>query len=207
MELILNTNEIIVGVCFLLIYPPIYETEANHNRIIQWVKDNFKRAQQSILLIATYCNSMQMRLLNDYVSNLIGYRIQLKTNSLNASRIFQQVFPDEILLNEYMRDLPVTPQLNAKLSQLVNTSTQSSSSLGIYFLNQWIKTSSFMGKRQFDLNKWLFEQIMQCVQPIHPVMLNLINNFVIQLFNLNMITDNRLTPLSSQHILAFFKNK
>lgn len=139
---------------------------------------------------------------------MIGFRFQLKGNSLNSTRLFQQVFPDDMLLNEYMRSLPITPQLSAKISQQkYNGASSTSNSLGIYFLNQWIKTNSFLNKRHLDLSSWLFEQIKQCVEPLHPVMLSLINNYVIQLFNLNIINENRLTPLNAQHILEFFRDK
>ena len=156
--------------------------------------------------------------MSDYASNLIGFKIQLKGNSLNCTRIFQQVFPDDMLLNEYMRSLPITSQLSAKLthglasngknsSNTVNLNgSNSNNSLGIYFLNQWIKTNSFLNKRQLDLSSWLFEQIKQCVEPLHPVMVSLINNYVIQLFNLNILSENRLTPLSPKLILEFFRS-
>ncbi len=208
MELILNTDEINVAISFLLIHPPIFDSDANFHRLVQWIKEKFNQSQQSILLVAIYCNSSQLKLLNDFASNLIGYRLQLKGNSLNLSRLFQQVFPDDMLLNEYMRNLPITPKLNAKSfhqnSQIVQTH---SSTLGIYFLNQWIKTNSFLNKKQLDLSKWLFDQIMECVEPVHPVILSLINNYVLQLFNLNVISEHRLVPLSPNLILDFFKNK
>ena len=114
MELILNTDEINVAISFLLIHPPIFDSDANFHRLVQWIKEKFNQSQQSILLVAIYCNSSQLKLLNDFASNLIGYRLQLKGNSLNLSRLFQQVFPDDMLLNEYMRNLPITPKLNAK---------------------------------------------------------------------------------------------
>ena len=106
-----------------------------------------------------------------------------------------------------MRSLPITPQLNFKTAQgnLVSNLNSSNNSLGIYFLNQWIKTNSFLNKRQLDLSSWLFDQIKQCVEPIHPVMVSLINNYVIQLFNLNITNDNRLTPLCPKLILKFFQ--
>lgn len=59
-ELILNTNEISVATCFLLIYSPLYEADGNFQRIIQWLKDKFSQAQQSLLLLAIYCNSHQL---------------------------------------------------------------------------------------------------------------------------------------------------
>lgn len=59
-DLILSTKEISVAACFLLIYPPLYELDINFQRIVGWLKENFYRAQQSILLIAIYCNSHQL---------------------------------------------------------------------------------------------------------------------------------------------------
>lgn len=59
-DLILTSDEITVAICFLLIYPPLYETEANSQKIIQWIKEKFSQAQQSILLIAVYCSSYQL---------------------------------------------------------------------------------------------------------------------------------------------------
>jgi hypothetical protein len=208
MELILNTDEINVAISFLLIHPPIFDSDANFHRLVQWIKEKFNQSQQSILLVAIYCNSSQLKLLNDFASNLIGYRLQLKGNSLNLSRLFQHVFPDDMLLNEYMRNLPITPKLNAKSFNQNSQIIQShSSTLGIYFLNQWIKTNSFLNKKQLDLSKWLFDQIMECVEPVHPIILSLINNYVVQLFNLNIISEHRLVPLSPNLILDFFKNK
>ena len=60
-ELILNTNEITVALSFLLIYPPIYEQEMNFYKVIQWIKQKFDSAKQSILLIAIYCTSSQLK--------------------------------------------------------------------------------------------------------------------------------------------------
>ncbi len=114
-----------------------------------------------------------------------------------------------MLLNEYMRSLPITPQLNFKTTQgngnALSNLNSSNNSLGIYFLNQLIKTNSFLNKRQLDLSSWLLDQIKQCVEPIHPVMVSLINNYVIQLFNLNILNENRLTPLCPKLILKFFQ--
>jgi hypothetical protein len=124
------------------------------------------------------------------------------------SRIFQQVFPDDMLVNEYMRNLPIINNLNAKLMHnSSNSSKDNKSSLGIYFLNQWIKTNSFLNKRSLELNNWLFEQIKQCSAPLHPIMISLINTYITQLFNVNVLNDYRLEPLSAQLILDFFKNK
>ena len=124
------------------------------------------------------------------------------------SRIFQQVFPDDMLVNEYMRHLPITPKLSSKIthSQCGN-GTGTVSSLGIYFLNQWIKTSSFMNKRQLELHNWLFEQILECQSPLHPIIISLVNTYVAQLFNVNVQSEFRLVQISSQLILEFFKNK
>ncbi len=218
-ELILNTNEISVATCFLLIYSPLYETDGNSQRIIQWLKEKFNQAQQTLLLLAIYCNSHQLNLLNDYASGMIGFRAQIKSISLSSmNRIFQQVFPDDMLVNEYMRNLPIIQKLNAKMQHNSSNSikinnnnntsvTSSSSSLGIYFLNQWIKTNSFLNKRSLELNNWLLEQIKQCVAPLHPIMINLINTYITQLFNVNVLNDYRLEPLSAHLILEFYKTK
>lgn len=150
--------------------------------------------------------------MNDYVSNLIGFKLQLKSVSISSmSRIFHSVFPDDILVNEYMRTLSITPNLNArKLSnkQATNSSSpSSSSSLGIYFLNQWIKSNAFLNKRQLDLSMWLFEQIKECTAPLHPIMVSLIDTYISQLFNMNVAVECRLQPLSSKLILEFFSEK
>lgn len=125
------------------------------------------------------------------------------------SRVFQQVFPDDMLVNEYMRNLPIIKKLNAKILHNSSSDSNSSgaSSLGIYFLNQWIKTNSFLNKRSLELNNWLLEQIKQCIAPLHPIMVSLINTYITQLFNVNVLNDYRLDPLSSQLILEFFRNK
>ena len=60
-ELILNTSEITVAISFLFIYPPIYEHDMYFQRIVQWIKEKFEKAKQSILLIAIYCNSSQIK--------------------------------------------------------------------------------------------------------------------------------------------------
>lgn len=62
-ELILNTNEITVALSFLLIYPPIYELDMHFQKIIQWIKINFDKEKQSILLIAIYCSSSQLKVI------------------------------------------------------------------------------------------------------------------------------------------------
>jgi hypothetical protein len=204
-----------VATCFLLIYSPLYETDGNSQRIIQWLKDKFNQAQQTLLLLAIYCNSHQLNLLNDYASGMIGFRAQIKSISLSSmNRIFQQVFPDDMLVNEYMRNLPIIQKLNAKMqhnssniTKSNNNAASNSSSLGIYFLNQWIKTNSFLNKRSLELNNWLLEQIKQCVAPLHPIMINLINTYITQLFNVNVLNDYRLEPLSAHLISEFYINK
>lgn len=122
------------------------------------------------------------------------------------SRVFQNVFQDDLLIDEYMKSLPITPNLSKNLKAQATSSNMSS--LDIYFLNQWIKTSSsFQNKRSFDLNNWLCEQIKQCSQPLHPIIVSLINTYVFQLFNPNIVNENRLTPFSSTLILQFLKEK
>ncbi len=154
-------------------------------------------------------NPISFKLLNDYVSNLVGFRIQLKSVSVSSMcRIFHSVFPDDMLVNEYMRNLAITPNLNATLSHNSASATVSgSSSLGIYFLNQWIKSNTFLNKRQLDLGTWLFQQIKACTAPLHPIIITLINTYVGQLFNLNVLSDYRLKPLSHTLILEFFRDK
>lgn len=141
---------------------------------------------------------------------MIGFKFQLKSNSMTSIKnLFQQVFPDDSLFGEYSRNLPITINLNAKLSQLAQTSSSDSSSntLGIYFLNQCIKTNAFVNRRHFDVSDWLIEQIKQCSRPIHPVIINLVNNYVNQIFNLNILNEFRLKPLNAEKILNFFKEK
>jgi hypothetical protein len=123
------------------------------------------------------------------------------------SRVFQQVFPDDMLLNEYMRNLPITARFTAKTSQNQSSNGSANSSLGLQFLNQWIKNNSFMNKKHLELNVWLFEQIKNCEQPLHPIIITLINTYISQLFNLNVLYEYRLGPLSPQLILEFFKEK
>jgi len=120
------------------------------------------------------------------------------------SRIFHSVFPDDILVNEYMRSLSITPNLNARKLSNKPSNNSSSSSLGIYFLNQWIKSNTFLNKRQLDLSMWLFNQIKECSAPLHPVMISLIDTYILQLFNTNVATECRLQPLSNKLILEFF---
>ena len=62
-EMILETNEINVAISFLLIYPPLIDQDLNFQRIIKWIKEKFNRSQQSILLVAIYCNSLQLRVI------------------------------------------------------------------------------------------------------------------------------------------------
>ena len=100
-----------------------------------------------------------------------------------------------MLVNEYMRNLPIINNLNAKLMHnSSNSSKDNKSSLGIYFLNQWIKTNSFLNKRSLELNNWLFEQIKQCSAPLHPIMISLINTYITQLFNVNVLEVNTHIP-------------
>lgn len=205
MNLIENSKEICLAVSFLLVYPALYENDlANFNRIVQWIKDNFIQSKQNLFLIAIYCSSNQLQQLNDFVSNIIGFKCALKLNSLNSlSKIFQQVFPDEMLINEYLKHLPITFNLNAKL--IVSQNEAANSPLGIYFLNQLIKNSSILNKRELKLNEWLFDQILACSSPIHPIMVNLINNYLILLFNPNIQNEYRLLPIDKLKIFNFFK--
>jgi hypothetical protein len=209
-NLILSTNEISVAACFLLIYPPLFESLDNYQSITKWLRSKFFEAQQSILLIAIYCNSHQLQHLNDYASNIIGFKFPLKTTSLHSmSKIFKEVFPDDTLITEYMKSLPIIKGLNS--DRLINDQQQSStaaSSLGIYFLNQWIKSSnSFSNIRSLSLDIWLTDQIKECTEPLHPIMISLINNYVTQLFNSSVKNENnRLLILAPDTILKFLKD-
>ncbi len=64
MHLITNTNEITSGVCFLLMYPSIYDNDAkNAERLVIWLKENFSFEKQDLLLIALYCNASQIQVI------------------------------------------------------------------------------------------------------------------------------------------------
>ena len=130
----------------------------------------------------------------------------LKLTSLQSmTKIFQQLFPDEMLINEYIKHLPVSQNLNSKTALTQNDS--SSTSLGIYFLNQLIKSNSILNKQQLDLNNWLFDQIICCTAPIHPIIVSLINNYVTQLFNPNIQNEFRLLPIEEKKILEYFRSQ
>jgi hypothetical protein len=57
-DLITRTKELNIALCFLLIYPTIYEQ--NFQSIVKWIIDNFQLAPQNLLLIAIFCSSNQL---------------------------------------------------------------------------------------------------------------------------------------------------
>jgi hypothetical protein len=58
-DLITRTKELNIALCFLLIYPTIYEQ--NFQTIVKWIIDNFQLAPQNLLLIAIFCSSNQLQ--------------------------------------------------------------------------------------------------------------------------------------------------
>jgi hypothetical protein len=119
------------------------------------------------------------------------------------TKVFHQVFHNDTILIQYTKQLPITSKLSAKTI----ASEDQNSLLGIYFLNQLIKNNTTLNKCQLNLNEWLFNQILECCAPIHPIIVTFINTYVNQIFNLAIQTEHRLAPLSESLILNFFKNQ
>ena len=119
------------------------------------------------------------------------------------TRLFHQVFHNDIILIQYTKQLSITTELNSK----TQASEDQNSLLGIYFLNQLIKNNTTINKCELNLNEWLFNQILECRAPIHPIMVTFINSYVCQIFNLTLQPEHRLTPLSENSIINYFKNQ
>jgi hypothetical protein len=117
------------------------------------------------------------------------------------TKLFHQVFHDHQILIQYTKQLSITKKLNAK----TEASEDQNSLLGIYFLNQLIKNNTTFNKCELNLNEWLFNQILECCAPIHPIIVTFINSYVSQIFNTT--TEHRLAPLSENSILNFFKRQ
>ena len=117
------------------------------------------------------------------------------------TKLFHQIFHEHAILIRYTKQLSITSKLNAK----TEAAEDQNSLLGIYFLNQLIKNNTTFNKSDLNLNEWLFNQILECCAPIHPIMVTFINSYVSQIFNIS--AEHRLPPLSEKAIIDFYSSQ
>ena len=123
------------------------------------------------------------------VSSTLDFPCRIDPGPFHHSRLLliQRVFTNDLLVQRFAT-IQITPNLN---------STMTLKHLPAHFIC-YLLTKGLCNQHHVEMGPWVWSQLLQCVTPIHPIMLTLINELV------TAIVDARytwhLTPIDSQTI-------
>ncbi|CAF1650199.1 unnamed protein product, partial [Adineta ricciae] len=187
--LLSRTMDVILGLCYLFMVPSL--VEHNEQRIIEWLIPTMSSLETNdkLLMIGLFCMTNYYEPLNALVSSTLDFPCRIDPGPFHHSRLLliQRVFTNDLLVQRFAT-IQITPNLN---------STMTLKHLPAHFIC-YLLTKGLCNQHHVEMSPWVWSQLLQCVTPIHPIMLTLINELV------TAIVDARytwhLTPIDSQTI-------
>lgn len=169
-----------ICLCMILVFPQIIGHQ--ETLIIDWFKwllqSEIYHGQQvsttesygeMLLLIATFFHSNQLAQIGELVSSTLGIKHSIiRTNDLI---LIKHIFIQNIFPMETVSSLAVKVPVTNKLNDLIN------GTLPIHCIYQLLKNRSFT-KYNIPIKNWIFNQLSNCIPPIHRILPKLIEEFV-----------------------------
>ncbi|CAF1495656.1 unnamed protein product, partial [Didymodactylos carnosus] len=191
-----SMSNITLALSFLMIVPTLIESV--EQTVIQWLKHSLEKdVSEKLLMIGIFCSANYLEPLNAIVSNTLGFNCVIRPGTFTHLRnlLTQTVFTTDILIQRFPL-IPVTKNLS--------TSKQSSHAfLPAHFICHLLSSGS-CNLHHVNMNKWIYDQILLCVEPVHPIMLTLINEYVRAC--LRQDYPWHLDPIYSKDIEDFFND-
>ncbi|CAH1791964.1 unnamed protein product [Owenia fusiformis] len=198
-----------LGLCMLLACPFLLATPDQERVAIDWIKwlvkeeayfENTKGSSGSygemLLLIAIHFHSNQTSAIVELVSQTLGMKSAVKTNTLSRMKtIFtQEIFNEQVVTTHAVR-VPVTANLNANMTGY----------LPIHCIYQLLKSRAF-SKHKVQIKDWIFKQLCSSTTPIHPLLPPLINVYVNSIISPSNKSDHTNSPITQKEIMTVFQD-
>lgn len=199
------------GLCMLLAFPQLVSGAENEAKIVDWIKWLVKEESyfgkvsgmkssfgEMLLLIAIHFHSNQLSAIGDLVSSTIGIKLPIRTNEIN---LIKHIFTHEIFTEQTVTahavKVPVTKNLNDSITGF----------LPIHCIYQLLKSRAFT-KNKVPIKDWIFNQICNCVAPIHQILPSLIEAYVNSILLPNSQSFNQTNePISEEEVNSVFRWK
>ncbi|XP_066936944.1 integrator complex subunit 2-like isoform X1 [Clytia hemisphaerica] len=201
---------IVVGLCTLVACAFLVSTPEREQKVTHWLRQLIEKSStyqqegspsygETLLLIAIHFHGHTLEPIIDLVASTLG--IKLRPASLTKLKLLftQTIFPEKVIA-EHALTVPVTKNLNGNLRTF----------LPVHCIHQLLKSRVFT-KYSISVKEWLFKQILQCGQPVHPLMMGLLETYVLAIvktMNISKTTKQQrmsaLQPFPEEDILAVF---
>ncbi|PIK61167.1 putative integrator complex subunit 2 isoform X2, partial [Apostichopus japonicus] len=123
---------------------------------------------EMLLLMAIHFHSNQVQVVLDLISTTIGMKIAISTNSLAKIRLLftQEVFTEQVVAAHAVT-VAVTSGLSASVSGF----------LPVHCVYHLLKSRAF-SKHNVPIKDWIYQQMLHCGTPLHPILPSLLETFV-----------------------------
>ncbi len=108
--------------------------------------------------------------MNALVSSTLDFPCRIDPGPFHHFRLLliQRVFTNDLLVQRFAT-IQITSNLNSNLT---------SKHLPAHFIC-YLLSKGLCNQHHVQINSWIWSQILQCTTPIHPILLTLINEFII----------------------------
>lgn len=199
-----------LGLCMLIACPSLIGHHNLEKRSIEWVQwlvreeAYFESASgvsasfgEMLLLMAIHFHSNQLSAICDLVCATLGMKIPIRPNNLTRMKqiFMQEIFTEQVVTSHAVK-VPVTANLNANIPGF----------LPVHCIHQLLKSRAF-AKHRVPIKNWIYRQICNSVQPLHPVLPALVEVYV----NSILVTNNKTSehtnkPINEAEIRKVFQN-
>lgn len=123
---------------------------------------------EMLLLMAIHFHSNQVQAVLDLICSTLGMKIAIRINSLAKIRLLftQEVFTEQVVAAHAVT-VAVTPGLNASISGF----------LPVHCIYHLLKSRAF-SKHSVPIKDWIYQQMLHCSTPLHPLIPPLLETFV-----------------------------
>ncbi|XP_065193206.1 integrator complex subunit 2-like isoform X2 [Sycon ciliatum] len=202
-----------LALCTLLICPSL-TGDIEHSRcVVDWLRwllkeqPAFDRALGShvpygelLLLVAIHYHGGQLERIVELVRRVLGINITISSSRLISVKMLftQDVFTEKVVM-EHAVQVGVTPSLSAHMSNY----------LPVHCLVELLQARSF-ARHATKLKEWIYRQVLDCAAPVHPLVPQLLEEFVKTLIlpiqGVTQPSEGVHKGFSDSEILAVFKD-
>jgi len=165
--------------------------ERNGPLIIEWLKPTMSSllTDDKLLMIGLFCMTNYNEPLNAFVSSTLDFPCRIDPGPFHHSRLLliQDIFTNDLLVQRFAT-IQITPNLNLNIT---------SKHIPAHFIC-YLLSKGLCNQHHVQINTWIWSQILQSTIPIHPILLTLINEFVITIVDIRYSW--HLLPIDTQII-------
>ncbi|XP_034948170.1 integrator complex subunit 2 isoform X2 [Chelonus insularis] len=200
-----------LGLCMLIACPSLIGHHNLEKKSIEWVQWLVKEEAyfenaigvsasfgEMLLLMAIHFHSNQLSAICDLVCATLGMKIPIRPNNLTRMKqiFMQEIFTEQVVTAHAVK-VPVTANLNANIPGF----------LPVHCIHQLLKSRAF-AKHRVPIKNWIYRQICNSVQPLHPVLPALVEVYVnsILVINNKNAAEHTNKPITEDEIRRVFKN-